>query len=311
MLYQSGNQLCTRTARSSPCRRWRRCCRGARSGRRRRDGVREHALRHATLPAELQRRLEGRVVVHSILYSRSTIAKDSSTPSTSRSCRPCARRSCGRTRPTDAKPSTSARTPGTSKAWTRRVAPAARRSLAHTTRPECVYQHRWRQWDLVMWDNRAVLHRGGRWDARSIAASCAGRTLGRRGSTADPSSRRARPRGTAHPEGRRRLTRALPESWEWPIREPLAGGGLPPADVLRRHVALEVADRGSGSLKARTPDAASRSRRRRRSPTRSPAIRRRPGVLWRHRPIDRIDRPRDQQHLIFPVLDVDLGRAGS
>src|SRR3989475_372304 len=32
---------------------------------------------HATLPAGLQRRLEGRVVVHSILYSRSTIAKRS------------------------------------------------------------------------------------------------------------------------------------------------------------------------------------------------------------------------------------------
>src|SRR2546426_529595 len=26
--------------------------------------------------------------------------------------------------------------------------------LAHTTRAELVLEHRWRQWDLVMWDNR-------------------------------------------------------------------------------------------------------------------------------------------------------------
>jgi taurine dioxygenase len=31
--------------------------------------------------------------------------------------------------------------------------------LAHTTRPEFVYVHRWRKGDLVMWDNRSLLHR--------------------------------------------------------------------------------------------------------------------------------------------------------
>jgi taurine dioxygenase len=31
--------------------------------------------------------------------------------------------------------------------------------LAHTTRPEFVYVHRWRRGDLVMWDNRCLLHR--------------------------------------------------------------------------------------------------------------------------------------------------------
>jgi len=30
--------------------------------------------------------------------------------------------------------------------------------IAHTTQPRFVYSHRWRQGDLVMWDNRAVLH---------------------------------------------------------------------------------------------------------------------------------------------------------
>jgi len=31
--------------------------------------------------------------------------------------------------------------------------------LAHATRPEFVYRHRWRPGDLVMWDNRSLLHR--------------------------------------------------------------------------------------------------------------------------------------------------------
>jgi alpha-ketoglutarate-dependent taurine dioxygenase len=31
--------------------------------------------------------------------------------------------------------------------------------LAHTTKPQFVYAHRWRIGDLVMWDNRCLLHR--------------------------------------------------------------------------------------------------------------------------------------------------------
>ena len=34
----------------------------------------------------------------------------------------------------------------------------------HITRPEFVYRHVWRQHDLVMWDNRCVLHRGRAWN---------------------------------------------------------------------------------------------------------------------------------------------------
>ena len=31
--------------------------------------------------------------------------------------------------------------------------------LAHSTQPRFVYTHRWRPGDLVMWDNRCLLHR--------------------------------------------------------------------------------------------------------------------------------------------------------
>src|SRR5436309_3091677 len=34
----------------------------------------------------------------------------------------------------------------------------------HATRPAFVYGHRWRSWDLVMWDNRQMMHRVRRYD---------------------------------------------------------------------------------------------------------------------------------------------------
>jgi alpha-ketoglutarate-dependent 2,4-dichlorophenoxyacetate dioxygenase len=36
--------------------------------------------------------------------------------------------------------------------------------MDETTRPEHVYAHQWRQGDVLMWDNRAMLHRGRPWD---------------------------------------------------------------------------------------------------------------------------------------------------
>jgi alpha-ketoglutarate-dependent 2,4-dichlorophenoxyacetate dioxygenase len=34
----------------------------------------------------------------------------------------------------------------------------------HATQPKFVYVHQWRQWDVVMWDNRQVMHRVRRYD---------------------------------------------------------------------------------------------------------------------------------------------------
>ena len=36
----------------------------------------------------------------------------------------------------------------------------------HATQPKFVHVHQWRRWDLVMWDNRQVMHRGRRYDQR-------------------------------------------------------------------------------------------------------------------------------------------------
>lgn len=34
----------------------------------------------------------------------------------------------------------------------------------HATRPEFVFSHQWKQWDLVMWDNRVTMHRARPYD---------------------------------------------------------------------------------------------------------------------------------------------------
>lgn len=147
------------------------------------------SMRHAyaTLPDEARRRLPGRVVVHSILYSRSTIAKGLFDPAHEKGLPPV-RQALVRANPVNGRKSIYIG----SHAWyieglgyeeSRRLLDDL---LAHTTRPECVYQHTWRQWDLVMWDNRCVLHRGRPWDAAAHRRVMRRTTVAGEGPTAEP-----------------------------------------------------------------------------------------------------------------------------
>ena len=60
------------------------------------------------------------------------------------------------------------------------------RLLEQTTRPDRVYRHRWRVGDLVMWDNRCVLHRGRPWDSARHKRVMHRTTVAGEGPTADP-----------------------------------------------------------------------------------------------------------------------------
>jgi alpha-ketoglutarate-dependent 2,4-dichlorophenoxyacetate dioxygenase len=40
--------------------------------------------------------------------------------------------------------------------------------LEHATQPRFVYRHAWQPGDLIIWDNRATLHRGRRWDMNEV-----------------------------------------------------------------------------------------------------------------------------------------------
>jgi alpha-ketoglutarate-dependent 2,4-dichlorophenoxyacetate dioxygenase len=147
------------------------------------------SMRHAfaTLPPEVQRRLEGRVVVHSILYSRSTIAKGLFDPEHERGLPPV-RQALVRANPVNGRRSIYIG----SHAWYIEGLPydESRRLLdellAHTTRPGMEYQHQWKQWDVVMWDNRCVLHRGRPWDAGKHVRVMRRTTIAGVAPTADP-----------------------------------------------------------------------------------------------------------------------------
>jgi alpha-ketoglutarate-dependent 2,4-dichlorophenoxyacetate dioxygenase len=154
------------------------------------------SMRHAyaTLPEATRQRLDGRVVVHSILYSRSTIAPGLIDPEDERGLPPV-RQALVRTNPANGRKSLYIG----SHAWYIEGLPcdASRRLLddllAHTTRPECVMQHRWRPWDLVMWDNRCVLHRGRTWDASRYRRVMRRTTVAGEGPTAEPPFARRSP----------------------------------------------------------------------------------------------------------------------
>ncbi|HET7340235.1 MAG TPA: TauD/TfdA family dioxygenase [Methylomirabilota bacterium] len=147
------------------------------------------SMRHAwdTLPESTRARLEGRVVVHSILYSRSTIAPGLFDPEHERELVPV-RQALVRVNPANGRKNVYIGShawyiEGMDHAESRALLDAL---LAHTTKAECVYQHRWKPWDLVMWDNRCVLHRGRPWDASRHKRVMRRTTVAGEGPTARP-----------------------------------------------------------------------------------------------------------------------------
>ena len=117
------------------------------------------------LPESQRRLLEGRVAVHSFAYSRGLVGEGLLTAEHAGQVPPVLQALVRRNPVTGRKslfvgshaceilgmPTDQAR------AFLRELLEAA-------TRPELVYVHRWRAGDLVMWDNRCMLHRGRPWD---------------------------------------------------------------------------------------------------------------------------------------------------
>jgi len=147
------------------------------------------SMRHAwaALPEATRRRIDGRVAVHSILYSRSTVAPGLFDDDEARALPPV-RQALVRANPRNGRKSIFVG----SHAWyvegmdhdeSRRLLDDL---LAHATGPGCVYQHRWQPWDLVMWDNRCVLHRGRPWDAARHRRVMRRTTVAGDGPTAEP-----------------------------------------------------------------------------------------------------------------------------
>jgi len=120
---------------------------------------------YASLPADMQRFLEGKVAIHSFVYSRGLVDSGLMPPDHAAQVPPV-RQALVRTNPVNRRKafyvgSHACEIVGMPTGEAR----ALLRELRETaTRTDRVYTHHWRVGDLVMWDNRCMLHRGRPWD---------------------------------------------------------------------------------------------------------------------------------------------------
>jgi alpha-ketoglutarate-dependent 2,4-dichlorophenoxyacetate dioxygenase len=117
------------------------------------------------LPEDMRRFLEGKVAVHSFVYSRGLVDGELMPPDHAAQVPPV-RQALVRTNPANGRKafyvgSHACEIVGMPTAEARALLRELREAA---TRPELVYTHRWQVGDLVMWDNRCALHRGRPWD---------------------------------------------------------------------------------------------------------------------------------------------------
>jgi alpha-ketoglutarate-dependent 2,4-dichlorophenoxyacetate dioxygenase len=120
---------------------------------------------YPSLPADLRRRVERAVVVHDFGWSRDQIRPGFFTAE-ERAVYPPVRHPLVRTNPVNGRRSLflgahASHVEGLSLEEGRAL---LRTLLEHVTRPEFCYRHEWEEGDLVVWDNRCVLHRATPYD---------------------------------------------------------------------------------------------------------------------------------------------------
>jgi alpha-ketoglutarate-dependent 2,4-dichlorophenoxyacetate dioxygenase len=117
------------------------------------------------LPEAMKQRLEGKVAIHSFVYSRGLVGDELLPPDHAAQVPPVPQ-ALVRANPSNGRKafyvgSHACEIVGMP---TEEARALLRELLVAATRPELIYTHRWAPGDLVMWDNRAVLHRGRPWD---------------------------------------------------------------------------------------------------------------------------------------------------
>jgi alpha-ketoglutarate-dependent 2,4-dichlorophenoxyacetate dioxygenase len=121
------------------------------------------------LDARTKAEVEDLVCEHSLIYAREAIGFTDLTPEEFAAFRPVRQRLV-RTHPVTGRKSLflSAHA-GAIVGWTVPEARMFLRDLTeHATQREFVYSHAWRPGDLVMWDNRATMHRARRFDRNEV-----------------------------------------------------------------------------------------------------------------------------------------------
>ena len=117
------------------------------------------------LPAAMRERIDGRTAIHSFVYSRGLIDEGLLPPDHAAQVPPVPQ-ALVRANPVHGRQayfvgSHACEILGLPTDEARAL---LRELLVRATVPEAVYTHSWRVGDLVMWDNRCVLHRGRPWD---------------------------------------------------------------------------------------------------------------------------------------------------
>ena len=118
-----------------------------------------------SLPVERQAELEGKVAVHSLAYSRRKLSPDAISPEQEQALPPV-QQALVRVNPVTGRKSLLIGAHVQDIVGMAHEAAQALLSdlLARATEARFTYRHRWTVGDIVMWDNRAVLHRGHAYD---------------------------------------------------------------------------------------------------------------------------------------------------
>jgi len=121
------------------------------------------------LDADTKAEVEDLVCEHSQIYSRGILGFDDFTPEDLERFKPVQQRLVRRHPVTGRKSLFLASHAGAILGWPVPEARAFLRDLnEHATQRQFVYSHAWRQWDLVIWDNRTTMHRARPFDAKQV-----------------------------------------------------------------------------------------------------------------------------------------------
>ncbi len=121
---------------------------------------------HGRLDGATQARIDPLVAIHDYVFSRSKVAPDAVSPSLAASLPPVPQKLVRANPRTGAKNYYLGSHAKTIQGWNNNEARALLDDLQNrATRPEYSHPHAWQPEDLVIWDNRCLLHRGSGYDA--------------------------------------------------------------------------------------------------------------------------------------------------
>ena len=121
---------------------------------------------YSRLDASTQATIDPLIGIHDYIYSRTKVSEDAVNEGQRTYMRPVRQRLVRRNPMTGEKNLYVGSHVRSIEGWPdERARPLIDQLIAAATRPESIYRHRWQVGDLLIWDNRCVMHRGCGYDA--------------------------------------------------------------------------------------------------------------------------------------------------